>query len=225
MGDLRPVRFEQHNGAVADDTRAVATMARGPGRPSSSNEALGLHSVRGYYVVLLLARRLHLETCGAYMQPYCGTRRVRGCAQVIGQPASHEKALRSRHWPFRFRESFLDSSKHLESIDPGPVGSHLDSQYACTRAANVWSDEFPSSYGPMALLELYATPPIPVASKFKTSMSFMRMIRTLRRAVVKHEADVQYRVDEERTPETRPCIKRSRSLSWTSSAHRECRCQ
>ena len=48
----------------------------------------------------------------------------------------------------------------------------------------------------MALLELYAAPRITVASRFKTSMSFMHMIRTLHRAFLKHDADVQDRVEE-----------------------------
>ena len=39
----------------------------------------------------------------------------------------------------RFRESFLDSSKHLESIDPGPTSSHPEDHYAYAyiRPANV----------------------------------------------------------------------------------------
>ena len=54
----------------------------------------------------------------------------------------------------QFREPFLDLSKHLESIDPGPTNTHPDDQYAYIRTANVCEllDESSKSYGPWPCL-------------------------------------------------------------------------
>ena len=75
----------------------------------------------------------------------------------------------------------------------------------------------------MALLELYAAPRITTASRFKTSMSYMHIVRTLQRAFVRYDADVQDRVAEGEDLDDAPMQEMLQELS--SSAHRQCRCQ
>ena len=106
----------------------------------------------------------------------------------------------------RFGESFLDSSKHLESIDPGPTSPYPEGQYAYARSANVCelSHEFSNSYRPMALFELYTAPRTTVASRFEATMSFMHIVRAIHRAFVKHQADVQDQLDNGGDPEDTP---------------------
>ena len=104
-----------------------------------------------------------------------------------------------------FPEFFLDSSKHLQQIDPNPATSiprdHF--AYAYIKPADVCTvcDGFSDSYGPMALLELYAAPQVTLTSRFHRSMSFMHVVRMMHLAFARHESDVRNRTDRWTNPE------------------------
>ena len=63
------------------------------------------------------------------------------------------------------------------------------------------SDEFSSSYGPMALLEVYAGARMTPTSRFHRSKTFMYVVHALHQAFTRYEHDVSSRTDRWNAPE------------------------
>ena len=206
MGDLRPVRF---------NTPAPWLMTLAPWLPWQEDPADPAHRTKlldyAPFAAVMWSFFLQEDSIAANEVPMCQHILAPSeCCDVLrvfeANGFTHDGssfatltiAIQTYATQQQFRESFLDSSKHLESIDPGPTNTHPDKQFAYIREVSVreLSDESSKSYGPMALVELYAAPRLTVASRFKKTMSFVHILRTAQRALVKYDDDVKDRIDE-----------------------------
>ena len=157
MGDLRPVRF---------NTAAPWLMTLAPWLPWQEDPVDPAHRTKlldyAPFAAIMWSFFLQDDSISKNEVPICNHILAPvECDDVLkrfeASGFSHEGspfatltiAIQTYATQKRFRESFLDLGKHLESIDPGPTNSHPEDQYAYVRVANVCelSDEFSNSGG------------------------------------------------------------------------------
>ena len=103
----------------------------------------------------------------------------------------------------QLNDSKLDSTKHLEKLDPGAARGHPTGEYAHVLTVKIrdMADDSSRSYGPVGLVEFFGAPRLTLAFRYDRTKPFMAMFKSLFRMHTKHDEDMSIRIEDGEDPE------------------------